>query len=465
MVGKPREAARYTGEFGLSLAVSFIDIATSRTSARRVARIDRDHRHAVQLGFVLDKAAELEKRPAMQCCSLRPTNRYPITDTAKFLYGDSPIGVFGLSDNAFADIVVCPSSELPFLTGELFQTTARGLRSFGLELLAQLAMAIPNVLDRFALVNGTVTIDGDISDSEVNAEETIRIDCWRFVNIACRQKVKLSIAIDKIGLTALAMQHNRLTVPANECHLLATVKRPNRDGILVRDNAQDAIIEGDTTQQAKRALGVLVDLVRVCDFGHNTNRRLSGQSESRTNGVVSGMVQVVLPELLCIPSQIAQIVGGTIRRIHCPLERISLLFSWLQLDLRNQFHGLNTLLVLYVLLDYRQRSAANRGDKVAVCPKRRKSAFEFREFLTQQTGTATLHQLDQGVDAELRIDAHQNVYMVGHNLNLDQVAPRFGGHIAQDLFQPFVDAIYQHATPILRAPNDMVSAYVGDVVV
>jgi hypothetical protein len=465
VVGKPREAARYTGEFRLSLTVSFIDIATGGTGAARVTRIDRDHRHAVQLGFVLDKAAELEKRPAMQGCSLRPTNRYPITDTAKFLYGDSLIGVFGLSDNAFADVVVCPSGELPFLTGELFQAAARGLRTFGLELLAQLTMAIPNVLDRRALVDRTVTIDGDIGDSEIDAEETIGIDGWRFVNIACRQKVELPITIDEIGLTALALQHNRLTVATDECHVLATVKRPNRDSVLIRDNAQDAIIEGDTPQQAKRALGVFVDLIRVCDFGHDTNRCLSGQSELLTNGVIGGMVQIVLSELLRIPSEIAQVVGGTIRRFHCPLERIGLLFSWLQLELRNQFHGLDALLVLYVLLNYRQGSAANRSDEIAVCPKRRESAFEFREFLTQQTGTATLHQLDQGVNTELRIDADQNMYMVGHNLDLDQVAPCFSGHIAQDLFQPFVNAIHQHAAPILWAPNDMVGAYVGDIVI
>lgn len=465
MVGKPREAARYTGKFGLGLTVSFIDSATSGTGARCVARIDRDHRHAVQLGLVLDKAAELEKRPAMQGCSLRPTNRYPITDTAKFLYGDSLIGVFGLSDNAFADVVVCPSSELPFLTGELFQAAARGLRTFGLELLAQLTMAKPNVLDRLALVDRTVTINGNIGDSEINAEETIGIDGWRFVNIACRQQIELPITIDEIGLTALALQHNCLTVATDECHALATVKRPNRDSVLIRDNAQDAIIEGDTPQQAKRALGVLVYLVRVCDFGHDTNRCLSGQSELLTNSVIGGMVQIVLSELLRIPSEIAQVVGGTIRRFHCPLERIGLLFSWLQLELRNQFHGLDALLVLYVLLNYRQGSAANRSDEIAVCPKRRESAFEFRKFLTQQTGTATLHQLDQGVDAKLRIDADQNVYMVGHNLDLDQVAPCFSGHIAQDLFQPFVNAIHQHAAPILWAPNDMVGAYVGDIVI
>ena len=142
----------------------------------------------------------------MQSCSLRPTNRYPITDTAQFLDGDTAIGVFGLSNNALADSVVCPSSELPFFAGEFLQTATRGLRAFGLELLAQPTMAIANMLDRLTLVGHTIAVNGDIGDSEIDTEKTPWGDCWCFVNIACHQKVKLPSAINEIGLTTLALQ-------------------------------------------------------------------------------------------------------------------------------------------------------------------------------------------------------------------------------------------------------------------
>ena len=128
-----------------------------------------------KLGFVLDKAAQLGERPAMQGCSLRPTNRYPITNPAKFFEGDSATGVFGLSNNALADVVVCPGGELPFFAGQFLETAARGLRAFGLELLAQLAVTVANVLDRLALVDRAVTINGDIGNPKIDTKKAVNV--------------------------------------------------------------------------------------------------------------------------------------------------------------------------------------------------------------------------------------------------------------------------------------------------
>jgi hypothetical protein len=105
----------------LSFSISFINVTTTWASARGVARVNRDHLDACMLSFVFNKASKLGKRPARKGSSLRLTNRYPITNPAKFLNGDPATGVFGLVYNFFADVVVCPSGKAPFFARKFFK--------------------------------------------------------------------------------------------------------------------------------------------------------------------------------------------------------------------------------------------------------------------------------------------------------------------------------------------------------
>jgi hypothetical protein len=133
--------------------------------------------------------------------------------------------------------------------------------------------------------------------------------------------------------------------------------------------------------------------------------------------------------------------------------------------LGDQFHGLNVLLVFYVLFDYGQWCAADRGDKVTIRPERWQSSLERWEFLTKQAGTSAFHQLDQRVDTELRVNANQDMHMVGHYFDFEQVAFVFVRHFAQDYFEAIIYATEQNLAPIFRTPNHMVLTGVGDVIV
>lgn len=84
-VSVTRETTLDTKEIILSTAIDFIDATAYRASARSVVRINSDDRHAGKARFILKELAQLEKRPTVQCRSLRLASLYPITDAGKLL--------------------------------------------------------------------------------------------------------------------------------------------------------------------------------------------------------------------------------------------------------------------------------------------------------------------------------------------------------------------------------------------
>ena len=74
-----------------------------------------------------------------------------------------------------------------------------------------------------------------------------------------------------------------------------------------------------------------------------------------------------------------------------------------------------------------------------------------------------LGQLDELVDAELRIDLNEQVDVVGHDLKLDQLRLGLVDDVSQDFLEPFIHAGSQNRTPELRAPHDVVLAGIDDV--
>lgn len=87
----------------MCLTIRLVHIATDRTGAGGVARVNQDDRHPQQLGLVIEKATQLMKRPAVPIVPLLPANRYPAADAREVLHGNPPAGVFGKFDDSLAD--------------------------------------------------------------------------------------------------------------------------------------------------------------------------------------------------------------------------------------------------------------------------------------------------------------------------------------------------------------------------
>lgn len=176
------------------------------------------------------------------------------------------------------------------------------------------------------------------------------------------------------------------------------------------------------------------------------------------------MVQVVLAKRFAVPCQITQVVSGSIGRLNRATEGVGLLCVWLQLHLCDQFQ-LNILLVLDVLLDYRERCAADRDYKIAVRPQGRKAGSALAELCAKDTRGATFYPLHEFVDSKLRINADKEVDVIWHYLQLDNLATELITNLRDEFLQSGVNPVSQNATPILGTPNDMVLADISDVVV
>jgi hypothetical protein len=87
------------------------------------------------------------------------------------------------------------------------------------------------------------------------------------------------------------------------------------------------------------------------------------------------------------------------------------------------------------------------------------------ELPTQQTRRPAFHQLNQPVNAELRIDINKQMHVIFHNLDFKDDRLTLCRNIAKYLFQSLISALFEHSTPVLRAPYHMVLTIKGDVVI
>lgn len=312
------------------------------------------------------------ERPAMQGCSLAASGPYPVANALQIFQGYSACGALRSINKLLADLVVDMFGKASLFAGELFKATTTSLRTFGLQLFAQAPMAKAYILDLTTAMHLAITIDGNVSNPQINAKKIIGIVLVRLCNIASLIKIELAIAVNQICLTLAIRQQLALMVTTDERHCLPTIKRPERKRVTAFPGKNPVVI-GNATQRLESAFGLAIKLVAIRHFGNNTNGHLSRQAKPLADGIVSGMVQVKLPKRLRFPSKITQVISCGIRSFQCLLQAFRLCFRGLQFDLRYQFQ-LDRLLILYVLLNHRQRCAADCGNKITICPQGRKPA-------------------------------------------------------------------------------------------
>lgn len=339
VIGKPREAARNTEEFSLSLSIRFINMTTTGASTRGVARVNSDHLDACLLGLVFDKGAELKERPTMQGCSLWLSSRYPLANTRQVFDGNSASGVFSRSNNAFGDLVVGIRSKAALFARKLFETTTRRFRAFSLQFGAQAPMSIAHILDRVGLEYRPLAGDGNVRDAQVHTQEIVRVSGGWLVNITALQQVELTLAVNQIAFTAQAFEQAHGVIAGDKRHLLTTVHDGYRDNPLIELIGDKAIIEGESALWLESALRFLVEFIAIGNFGKDTNGDI-GLDALRPNVIITEFVQGELTERTRLPSSFADIVARSIGRFQCSKKCLVLFFRRFQLNTCHQFHAL-----------------------------------------------------------------------------------------------------------------------------
>jgi hypothetical protein len=67
------------------------------------------------------------------------------------------------------------------------------------------------------------------------------------------------------------------------------------------------------------------------------------------------------------------------------------------------------------------------------------------------------------MDAELRIDLHEQMNVVGYHFQLDQLRMGLGNDFSDDRLEPGINALDEDGTAVFEAPNDVVLARVDEV--
>ncbi len=127
--------------------------------------------------------------------------------------------------------------------------------------------------------------------------------------------------------------------------------------------------------------------------------------------------------------------------------------------------ALDVALVFDILLDDLQGCAADSGDEIRVGPERGEPGLEGRELLTENTRRPSFDLLDESVDSVLRVAFDQQVYVIGHVFQLDDLALSFGGDLSYDLLKAVGHVVGDDGSAVFRAPDNVVGTSVDDVVV
>jgi hypothetical protein len=77
--------------------------------------------------------------------------------------------------------------------------------------------------------------------------------------------------------------------------------------------------------------------------------------------------------------------------------------------------------------------------------------------------TGAFEILDQPMYAKLRITSYQQMDVIGHDLDLDELLPPLVNECSHNRFLPLIYWWHEHPAPILGAEHHMRAAGIGDI--
>lgn len=148
----------------------------------------------------------------------------------------------------------------------------------------------------------------------------------------------MCVSIDKVSFAKTMFQKFLLLWSTNKGDTLTTIYSPNVDGVVFHPPRKDAFIISNSTLSLENPLALPVKFIGITYLGNLPHSNLRRKIELFTDRIISQLMQIKLVKSFSLPclfaDEIASVVGGFDR----VKQRFSLLFSWLQFNLGNQFH-------------------------------------------------------------------------------------------------------------------------------
>jgi hypothetical protein len=335
-----RETTGITGEHRLRLTIRLRDKAALRAGSGCVPGIDSDHGNPGQFSLVLNELSQLGKSPGMQDRSLAAPCRNPYANVCQFFQCNSASGALRSLYDLLRNNVVGVFSKTGFFARKFFESALGRFGSLGLELRPNATVAMPDTLNRIALINFTVRVHSDIGYTEINAKEVRDFTQWRFINITTLKQVEDAVTEDKITLTPKTFKEFGLSLTADKRHLLAACHCPDRNNTFIEFVGDKPVIERESAVWFESAHRLLIEFVGIIYLGKHPYSGIGAQSKQATNFVVFQFMKGVLAKYARVPCDSRHVITGCIRRLKRLLQGIKLLRRRLQLDLRYQLHTL-----------------------------------------------------------------------------------------------------------------------------
>jgi len=208
VVGRPSVPARDARKPIPCRPVRLGAVPAFGTGLARVRRVDGHQQHPSKRCLVLEEGTLLEEGPAMQTCSLSASGRYPVANTLEILQGNAAAGAFCLLHESLADPMVDVSPETSLSSGNLPELPLRRPGPSSLQVASAVGVGTPDAVDIVARVDLSITVGGEVDDTQVHTEEVVRLDHGALSDLAGNDEQPLAgPGEDEVDLADARLQH------------------------------------------------------------------------------------------------------------------------------------------------------------------------------------------------------------------------------------------------------------------
>ncbi len=288
-------------------AIAFVCATAYGTSTRGISGINKDRWHSSQFSLVQDKSLELSKSPRGKDGALAASNRNPPADTLEVFKSNPAPSCLSLRHQPLGYAVVRIGHKAVLFLRTLLKQALSRFGAFRLQPRPKFAVTLSEPIDLASSESLTIAIGCYIDNTKVNAQKALRFVRWWLFNIASSIKEKLPIVVYQVRFALPRLQQFALALATGIRDALAAFHCPNRDGA-IGFIAQNAIVVSYSAVALKDALGFVIELISICDFGDGAHHSLRSQAKAFFDVIIAKLMQCPFSKALVSPRDFRDVV-------------------------------------------------------------------------------------------------------------------------------------------------------------
>ena len=311
---------------------------TDWTFLRSIGRVDIDHRHASDGGFVVYELPELIETPRTMSMSLSlGSDRCPLSDATEIFQGYQRRGVFGFHDKFLRDAMINISLKPSLMTRKflqmLFGTIGATTLKIGFECI-KFDSGLINLLTRKYF---SPRIHGYVLDSKINTENFFGYRRVGFRNVNHNTKIELLVPENKVCLPSDSIHSRSMIITDLDRNLDSTFE--SQQGHLIKSlPRQNPLVVDDGSIRIKDWFDRPISLICFRRFRNGSNSHLRGYTKLLSKIPINKGLQLDFVGCVHIKGNFSHIVASSIKLMHSLIESLSLLWFNYNFDFEGLHH-------------------------------------------------------------------------------------------------------------------------------